>query len=123
MECPNCHSQAVVKNGSTHTGKQKYLCKDCGHQFVENPQNRNRPIPQWKRDIIDRLLLERLSLGGIARAVEVSESGLQNYVNQKYNDIPREVTVTKKPRRRLTIECDEMWSFVQNKQQKDWITI
>ncbi len=51
----------------------------------------------------------------------VSEKWLQNYVNKKYAQMPQEVTVTKKSQGRLTIECDEMWSFVQNKQNKQWI--
>ncbi|WP_434062076.1 transposase-like zinc-binding domain-containing protein [Candidatus Rhabdochlamydia porcellionis] len=26
ISCSNCYSHAVRKNGSIHTGKQKYLC-------------------------------------------------------------------------------------------------
>ena len=121
MKCPRCQSQAVVRNGSIHNGKQKYLCKDCGRQFVENPQNSNRPIPQETRELIDKLLFERLSLAGIVRVTGVSSDWLQHYVNKKYEQTLREVTVTKKSKRRLTIECDEMWSFVQNKHDKYWI--
>jgi hypothetical protein len=39
------------------------------------------------------LLHERISLAGIARAVQVSESWLQAYVNEKYRHVPREVRV------------------------------
>jgi len=62
MECPGCQSQAIVKNGSIHNGKQKYACKDCGRQFVENPQNSNQAISQEKITLIDKLLLKRMSL-------------------------------------------------------------
>lgn len=34
MICKYCGSENVVKNGHVH-GKQFYLCKDCGHKFVE----------------------------------------------------------------------------------------
>ncbi|MDJ0616531.1 MAG: TetR family transcriptional regulator [Calothrix sp. MO_192.B10] len=34
MKCPHCHSQRLSKNGHRH-GKQCYLCKDCGKQFLE----------------------------------------------------------------------------------------
>ena len=121
MECPGCQSQAIVKNGSIHNGKQKYACKDCGRQFVENPQNSNQAISQEKITLIDKLLLERMSLAGIVRVTGVSATWLQNYVNEKYEKIPREVSVIQKPKRRLTIECDEMWSFIQNKNEKYWI--
>jgi IS1 family transposase len=82
--------------------------------------------PQWRvisddtKALIDRLLLERISLAGIARAVQVSESWLQAYVNEKYRTVPREVHVRSK-KGRLTIECDELWSFVGNKEQKQWV--
>jgi len=33
----------------------------------------------------------------------------------------REIKVSDKPKGKLTIECDEMWSFVGNKENKQWI--
>lgn len=35
MICPHCHSSHLSKNGHRH-GKQRYLCKDCGKQFLEH---------------------------------------------------------------------------------------
>jgi IS1 family transposase len=108
-----------VKNGSNSVGTPKFLCKDCRRQFVENPiQTR---IPDWKKELIDKLLLERISLAGIARCVEVSERWLQNYVNEKYRSVPLQVKVTAKSTFRLTIECDELWSFVGKKDEKQWV--
>jgi AcrR family transcriptional regulator len=34
MKCPHCRSQHLSKNGNRR-GKQCYLCKNCGKQFVE----------------------------------------------------------------------------------------
>ncbi len=45
---------------------------------------------------IDKLLLEKLPLAGIARVEGVSESWLQSYVNQKYQGVRQEVWVTEK---------------------------
>ena len=53
-------------------------------------------IDQATRELIDRLLLERLSLAGIARATQVSEQWLQTYVNEKYAKVPRQVQVSAK---------------------------
>jgi RNA polymerase sigma factor (sigma-70 family) len=36
VKCPSCGKYETIKNGR-RTGKQSYLCKSCGHQFVENP--------------------------------------------------------------------------------------
>ena len=46
---------------------------------------------------------------------------MQYYVNDKYEDIPKIVSVSKKSKGRLTIECDELWSFVGKKENKQWI--
>lgn len=35
--------------------------------------------------------------------------------------MPQQLEVTFKPTKKLTIECDEAWSFVNSKEQKQWI--
>lgn len=143
--CPNCHSNQILKNGSIHSGKQKYLCKICGRQFIENPTKKY--IDDRTKEIIDNLLLERISLRGIARATEVSFKWLQNYVNDKYAQVPWEVEDIEEPEASdeeasgdsnesetidkvndkpeeldfIVLEADEMWSFVKYKINKVWI--
>lgn len=92
--CPRCSSDHVVKNGRIHTGKQNYRCRLCGRQFVLNPTK--KVIDEETRARIDRLLLEKLPLAGIAGALEVSESWLQHYVNQKYKAVEQRVQVEEK---------------------------
>lgn len=97
MNCPHCGSEDIVKNGVTSSsGKQNYLCKSCKRQFVVNPERYR--IPREKIELIDRLLLEKIPLAGIARAVQVSERWLQSYVNDKYVHVPRQVAATPKKR-------------------------
>ena len=55
-------------------------------------------IDSTTRELIDKLLLEKIPLAGIARVCEVSESWLQDYVNRKYEDVPRRVNVSSKKR-------------------------
>lgn len=69
--CPECHSEAVIKYGHIHNGKQRLRCKECGRQFT--PDAVWRKISEETKALIDRLLVKRLSLAGIARAVGVSE--------------------------------------------------
>jgi insertion element IS1 protein InsB len=97
MKCPNCESSKIVKNGFIHNGKQNYRCKDCGRQFVEDPQQ--KLISQQTKDLIDRLLLEKIPLAGIARVCDVSEVWLQGYVNRKYEAVPQQVKVSSKKKR------------------------
>lgn len=119
MRCPYCQSTDVVKNGSNAVGTRKFLCKSCSRQFVENPKNKK--VSSEQKRIIDKLLLEKISLAGIARVVGVSERWLQSYINDKYKSIPRTIKVAFKSALNLIIECDEMWSFVQNKLNKQWV--
>jgi hypothetical protein len=61
---------------------------------VKDPQN--QPISVETKELIDRLLREKIPLAGIARAAQVSESWLQGYGNGKYANVPRQVKVTSK---------------------------
>ncbi len=92
--CPSCNSKQIVKNGKIHNGKQNHKCRDCGRQFVQNPEN--KVIKQETKNLIDKLLLEKISLAGISRVTEVSEPWLQSYVNEKYESLPKQVSVTTK---------------------------
>lgn len=69
--CPSCQSEDVMRNGRTRHQKQNYKCRDCGRQFIEDPQWRR--ISQETKGIIDRLLLEKVPLAGIARALQISQ--------------------------------------------------
>ena len=42
-------------------------------------------------------------------------------VNNKFAQIPRKINVPDKPRGKLIIECDELWSFVDNKDNEYWV--
>jgi transposase-like protein len=75
MTCPTCGSHDISKNGTTRRGKQNYKCRDCNRQFVENPQW--KPKDKDTRSLVDLLLLEKIPLAGITRAINVSESWLQ----------------------------------------------
>ena len=119
MKCRFCNSTNTKKNGSNALGTPKFLCKSCGRQFLEDPK-KDRISDETKK-LIDKLLLERIPLAGIARVTGVSERWLQSYVNQKYAETPRQVEVEKKTKGQLTIECDELWSFVGNKDTKQWV--
>ena len=94
MKCPRCQSENIIKNGSIHNGKQKYECKECKRQFIENPKN--KIVSSEIKIIIDRLLYEKIPLAGICRVTGVSPKWLQDYVNQKYESVPKQVNVGNK---------------------------
>ena len=96
LNCPKCQSNQIYKNGKIHKVKQNYKCRECGRQFIENPTKKY--ITKETKLLIDRLLLEKISLAGIARVTDVSEKWLQDYVNTKYDKIPKQVIVSQKKR-------------------------
>lgn len=65
--------------------------------------------------------MERISLREIARVTQVRWSWLQNYVNHNFACISKKIILSSKSRGKLIIECDEMWSFVDNKKNQFYI--
>ena len=94
MNCPECDSQNIIKNGSIHNGKPKCLCNACGRQFVENPTKKIISQETW--DLVDKLLLEKIPIAGISRVTGISEPWIQKYINNKYENIEQKVNVVKK---------------------------
>jgi IS1 family transposase/transposase-like protein len=117
MNCPYCLHEHIVKNGSNGVGTQKFRCNNCSRQFVDDPKNTK--ISDETKELIDKLLLEKIPLAGIARVLGISERGLQTYVNNKYKNVSRILKVYIKTT--LTLECDEAWSFVGKSNNKQWI--
>jgi hypothetical protein len=85
MKCPHCGS-ASKKNGHAPNGKQNHKCHDCGRQFLEDGQSWF--VSAAERELINKLLLERISLAGICRVCGVSESWLLNYIQELYAQLP-----------------------------------
>ncbi len=86
ITCPSCESENIKLNGHIHNGKQNHCCKKCGRQFVLNPTQ--KLVSEKDKALIDRLLLEKISLAGIARSVEVSEQYLQEHISHLYASCP-----------------------------------
>jgi insertion element IS1 protein InsB len=125
--CPACGSTRFKKNGHTHNGKQNHQCKTCPRQFV--PCSEQYLIAEDKRGLIERLLVERISLRGICRAVGVTLKWLLGFLVQCFKTLPdhlpvhpvsctRDVLI-----QRLEVEADELASFVQKKAHKQWVWI
>ena len=123
ISCPQCHSYTIRKNGSIHTGKQKYECICCRKQFVENPQN--KIIPDDTKERVRRALLERVSLEGICRIFDVSTPWLLEFMEKTFQSLPEDLNATVIAENDefevLLLEIDELWSFVGNKQNDQWL--
>ena len=119
--CPQCGLSHIKRNGHTHYQKQNYQCRNCGCQFVANSQR----IGDSERAMIKRLLLERLSLLGICRVMDLSLRWLLTFIAELYDSLPDHLNLqllAKMQRAvklmRLRAEADDMWSFVAEKTNK-----
>ena len=124
---PQCGSRWDKRNGPSHPGKQHHRCKVWGRSVVLTPDNSVSTADQ--RRLIERLLLERISLRGICRAVEVGLQWLLQCMVTRFQAAPEHLHA--KPAggtpavilQRLEVEPDELWSFVGNKTNRQWVWI
>lgn len=121
--CPSCSSEVFVKNGFSRYGDQNHRCLECGRQFVLDPQN--KIISDETKDMVRKLMLEKLSLQGICRVTNVSQKWLLDFIKQEYARTPRDLNVQVPPDSLGLIlerlEADELWSFVGKKKNQVWI--
>jgi transposase-like protein len=82
--CPRCHATHVVRNGKTQAGSPDFLCRGCDRRFVAGPEK--GPVSLGRRDLVRRLLPERLSSRAVARAAGVSRTWLQGFVDDLYRE-------------------------------------
>src|SRR4051812_16242775 len=82
--CPRCGATHVVRNGPNASGTQTYRCRGCGRRFVADPKK--GPVPGDRRELVERLLGERMAVRAIARVTGLSRSWVQGFVNELYRD-------------------------------------
>lgn len=123
IECPSCQAKSIKKNGSIHNGKQKYECLACRRQFVENPEH--KIISEDTKERVRRTLLERVSLEGICRIFDVSMPWLLEFMQLTFKSLPDDLNATivtdTEDLVLITLEVDELWSFVGNKKNPQWL--
>ena len=135
--CPSCNSTKIKKNGHIHNGKQNHYCQECERQFVQNP--RQKVISDEQKEQIRKLRPKRIPLRGILmeeraslsafRVMGVSLRWLLGFIVSEYETLPDDLNFhAAKQTDELIIctlesEVDEMFSFVGNKQNKQWIWI
>ncbi len=114
--CPQCGSRQYKRNGRIHTEKQNHKCKTCGRAFVLVPEN--HVITEEQRAVIERLLLERISLRGICRVIGVGLRWLLQFMVERFPAAPDHLYVQPASDtqrvllHRLEAEVDELWSWL-----------
>ena len=123
--CPKCQRPGAVKNGHVaSSGKQNWLCRACGRQFVAHPSR--HAMNDAEKSVARALLKERVSLRGIARVLKVSPGQVLSFFEAEAKDLPDDLNFD--PTRAgplvfsaVDLELDELWSFVHHKTNQQWV--
>ena len=106
MKCPKCESTQISKNGHHH-GKQNYVCKVCGRQFIEsyNPKGYSDDAKR----ICLRMYVNGMGFRAIERVTGINHNTVINWVRQAdvaLPEPPRSDGITEET------ELDELQKFV-----------
>ncbi|NJN48549.1 MAG: IS1 family transposase [Alkalinema sp. RL_2_19] len=79
MKCPRCGSDYYSKNGF-HKQKQKYICKDCGRQWLGQQSDRGYPAPV--RELCMKMYGNGLTAKAIGQYTGISYNTIINWIKQ-----------------------------------------
>ena len=82
--CPRCSGTHVVRNGANASGTPVFRCQACGRRFVAAPKK--GPVGEPDRELVRRLLAERVGVRAIARVTGRSRSWVPGFVNALYRE-------------------------------------
>lgn len=112
LNCPHCHSKAVVKNGKKHNGNQNYLCKGCNIQFQSEylywgADKRNQELSL-------KMLLRGSGVRDCSKVLGISTGAVLNCIARNADQFEIKARQTRYGK----VQIDEQWSYVQNKKRK-----
>jgi transposase-like protein len=115
LNCPHCQCTKVKKKRKKQSGKQNYLCKTCGRQFIGDHALTYKGCHS---SLMKRILLMMVRGIGI-RDISIIESisiakVLSVLVKSHYIIKPQRLHYT-------SFEVDEFWTYVGEKKNKVWL--
>jgi transposase-like protein len=113
MQCPECHSTYVNKNGHKK-GKQNYICVDCDRQFIDGYQPHKGYSGEVKREGI-KMYVNGLGFRAIERIKGVHHTSIINWVKQVGELLPDAYEPETIPE---VGQLDELETFVGQKKRK-----
>ena len=115
IKCPTCQSDSVKKNGRKVNGKQNYQCKDCKRQFIGDHALSYQGCNSAISTKILHLMVRGSGVRDIAEVEHISIGKVLKTLSQSaYQIQPKQIHYE-------SLEIDEFWTFVGNKQNKQWL--
>ena len=84
--CPFCYSRNIIRNDTTKTKKQQYICKDCHKRFLD--YYTYKAYCSNTNSLIIQLTKEGLGIRSIARKLQISATTLFRIKNIAENILP-----------------------------------
>ena len=113
MQCPECGSTNISKNGK-HKGKQNHICKKCRRQFFDTYSPPAGYPDEFKRECL-RMYVNGLGFRGIERVKGVHHTTVITWVKQVGELLPDAYAPETIPE---VGELDELETFVGSKKTK-----
>ena len=132
IRCPRCLTTNVKKYGlNFNRQKQEYKCKACKYKFVDKGQEWF--ICRQKQELVKKLLVERISLRGICRVLDLSLTWLLKFIEKLYRHLPDDLNCHIPVRqvregdrfyiKLIDSQADELWSFVKKRDNVYYICL
>ena len=113
MQCPECKSTHINKNGKKK-GKQNYRCVQCGRQFIINYDTHQGYSPEFKRECL-KMYVNGMGFRGIERVKGVHHTTVIIWVKEVGKLLPDAYDPETIPE---VGELDELETFVGQKKTR-----
>jgi hypothetical protein len=112
IQCSQCRSERIVKNGRSRHGHQRFKCRACGATFGAEDHRR---VAAGLRENALRHYVEGVGLRATERLVGVSHNSVMNWVREEVAGLAlAQVDAAQID----TIEADELWTYVGQKNSR-----
>jgi transposase-like protein len=114
LHCPDSQSTKVKKNGKKTCGKQNYLCKVCGRQFIGDHALKYNGCHSWSTQKLLMMLVRGTGIRDIAEIERISiKKVLSVLVHSRHLIRPKQAYYD-------CLEVDEFWTYVGKESNKIW---
>lgn len=104
--CPSCDSQhRQIRNGKSVDGRQRFLCRDCGHRYTQEPRSNAYPAELHEQAV--RLYLEQNGFRRIGRLLHINHQTVANWIKEREQKQPPAPL----PKKTETAEMDELYAM------------
>ena len=134
--CPNteCAMYGQVGHGNiagngtyqTLNGRvRKYVCRSCGTTFCgrKNTAFFDFKTKDEKVLLALKMIIKGMSMRAVAEVLETKLDTVRNWVNRAAEHTEEVNAVLLKEMKVTKVELDELWTFVQKKQFREWSSL